>query len=269
MNGFTFLSSRPPLYISGTARVFEAKDSRNQQNVALKVMKDKEQFEKELVLRERVYSEGKGCAVIDIQEAIIVCDNISEIGEDLCTKLQRTLKNQGARVCTGSLASSLGQFEAGQYVSVMPLADRDLATMMSHERFAGRELIEIRNFGKDIAQCLTELHKCEIVHGNTCTVERLQAHCAVTGDLKPRNCLRDKSSQKLILTDLDAANELGGAIGTKAMASSAYMYVPPEEAHRLHSVMSDQSVSQQVLRVQKVEDVDSTPLGITADFSYE
>ena len=56
-------------------------------------------------------------------------------------------------------------------------------------------------------------------------------------------------------------------IGTKAMASSAY--VPPEEAHRLHSVMLDQSVSQQVLRVQKTEDVDSTPLGITADFSYE
>ena len=166
-----YLVGANPLYISETTCVFEAKDSHNQQNVALKVMRDKEQFEKELVLRERVYEcKGDVDAVIDIQEAIILCnDNDTfETGEEFCNRLQRDLKIQGKRIYTAPLAPRLGHFEAGHYVLVMPLAERDLATMMSQERFAGCDLEEIRAYGKDIAECLNKLHKCGIIHGNTC-----------------------------------------------------------------------------------------------------
>ena len=90
-------------------------------------------------------------------------------------------------------------------------------------------------------------------------------HSAVAGDLTPRNLLRDKTSQKLILTDLDAAHEFSEAIGTRAMDSSAY--VPPEEAQRLHRVA--QRKRRASMQVQEFGDVDATSLEIIADYSYE
>ena len=90
-------------------------------------------------------------------------------------------------------------------------------------------------------------------------------HSAVAGDLTPRNCLKNKNSQKLILIDLDAAHELDDAIGTRAMDSSAY--VPPEEAQRLHRVSNSQRRAS--MQVQEVGDVEVTSLEIKADYSYE
>lgn len=97
---------------------------------------------------------------------------------------------------------------------VMPCADRSLADVLSHEHLAPspREVHwdEVRNIFVQVAQCLVHLHdKRSTIHG----------------DVKPLNLMRVGDTWKLI--DLDAATRFGHPTGAKS--SSAFC--APEMVH--------------------------------------
>ena len=101
---------------------------------------------------------------------------------------------------------------------MLPAADRALAEMMIHERFAARDVELIKQHDRQIVRCLRDIHSsAKLSHG----------------DVKPLNILRDQQTRKLKLTDFDAAAPFGQPIGMKASTSSAY--ISPEEMRRLQS----------------------------------
>eukprot|EP00597_Dinobryon_sp_UTEXLB2267_P002894 CAMPEP_0170058004 /NCGR_PEP_ID=MMETSP0019_2-20121128/787_1 /TAXON_ID=98059 /ORGANISM="Dinobryon sp., Strain UTEXLB2267" /LENGTH=1211 /DNA_ID=CAMNT_0010262831 /DNA_START=1869 /DNA_END=5504 /DNA_ORIENTATION=- len=92
------------------------------------------------------------------------------------------------------------------YCIVMPAAERNLQTIISAERIAGRDWAQIKTIGNQVAEALQHMHQKGVLHG----------------DVKPLNIMRCDGRVKLI--DLDAsASTLTGYSGGKS--SSAY--VPP------------------------------------------
>ena len=93
------------------------------------------------------------------------------------------------------------------YLLVMPLADRNLFVALKQERWAGKNMEEVRHVFVQLVHCVEYMHDKGVLHA----------------DLKPLNIVRTGAQWKLI--DLDAACEIGKEpVGHKS--SSAY--VPPE-----------------------------------------
>ena len=93
------------------------------------------------------------------------------------------------------------------YLLVMPLADRNLFVALKQERWAGKNMQEVRHVFVQLVRCVEHMHEKGVLHA----------------DLKPLNIVRTGGQWKLI--DLDAACEIGKEpVGHKS--SSAY--VPPE-----------------------------------------
>ena len=93
------------------------------------------------------------------------------------------------------------------YLLVMPLADRNLFVALKQERWAGKNMEEVRHVFVQLVHCVEHMHERGVLHA----------------DLKPLNIVRTGGQWKLI--DLDAACEIGKEpVGHKS--SSAY--VPPE-----------------------------------------
>jgi serine/threonine protein kinase len=101
-------------------------------------------------------------------------------------------------------------FQEYPYCVVMPAAERNLQTIVSAERIAGRDWGMIKHIIAQVAKSLQHLHEKGLMHG----------------DVKPLNIMRSDGRMKLI--DLDASASLSkGYSGGKS--SSAY--VPPELVH--------------------------------------
>jgi serine/threonine protein kinase len=93
------------------------------------------------------------------------------------------------------------------YLLVMPLADRNLFVALKQERWAGRDMEEVRYVYKQLLRAVEHMHEKGVLHA----------------DIKTLNIVRVGQHWKLI--DLDAACEIGTEfVGHKS--SSAY--VPPE-----------------------------------------
>ena len=93
------------------------------------------------------------------------------------------------------------------YLLVMPLADRNLFVALKQERWAGKNMEEVRHVFVQLVHCVEHMHEKGVLHA----------------DLKTLNMVRTAGQWKLI--DLDAACEIGKEpVGHKS--SSAY--VPPE-----------------------------------------
>ena len=93
------------------------------------------------------------------------------------------------------------------FLLVMPLADRNLFVALKQERWAGKNMEEVRHVFVQLVHCVEHMHEKGVLHA----------------DLKTLNIVRTAGQWKLI--DLDAACEIGKEpVGHKS--SSAY--VPPE-----------------------------------------
>ena len=93
------------------------------------------------------------------------------------------------------------------YMLVMPLADRNLFVALKQERWAGKNMEEVRHVFVQLVHCVEHMHEKGVLHA----------------DLKTLNIVRTAGQWKLI--DLDAACVIGKEpVGHKS--SSAY--VPPE-----------------------------------------
>ena len=93
------------------------------------------------------------------------------------------------------------------YLLVMPLADRNLFVALKQERWAGKNMEEVRHVFVQLVHCVEHMHEKGVLHA----------------DLKTLNIVRTAGQWKLI--DLDAACVIGKEpVGHKS--SSAY--VPPE-----------------------------------------
>ena len=108
-------------------------------------------------------------------------------------------------------ADAMGQLTKNNaekfYLLVMPLADRNLFVALKQERWAGKNMEEVRHVFVQLVHCVEHMHEKGVLHA----------------DLKTLNIVRTAGQWKLI--DLDAACEIGKEpVGHKS--SSAY--VPPE-----------------------------------------
>ena len=178
----------PPIHRSPTAVVAKADDVTTGASVAIKFFSDASQWRRETAAR----------ADNALDELYVVSSTRAEEIDPNDTTL-RTLK------------ISLKGVHLGEFIIVMPAADRNLLDIFQKER---PDLDRIREMARDALQCLAHVHEKGLSHG----------------DIKMNNVVR--VDEKLRLIDLDAVAKLGGEqsfIGAKF--SSAVL--PPEMLYRL------------------------------------
>lgn len=198
------LVSRRPEHASATCLLFKALDesvTNNPTTVALKFMKIKSSFEKEISCRESGFSDqyvinsiGSYPMISALSSRDDVCTDTSAIGEEV----------------------SLTKDEAEKlFLLVMPFADRNLYVAMKQERWAGRNIDRVAATCRQVAEAVKHIHSKGFIHG----------------DLKPLNLVRVDADWKLI--DFDASARIGiDEMGGKF--SSAYC--PPEALLYVHNV---------------------------------
>jgi serine/threonine protein kinase len=109
-----------------------------------------------------------------------------------------------ARASTGQLTKDQAE---RLFCIIMPLADRNMYVALKQERWAGRDMAEVRHVFSQLVGCVQHIHTKGVLHG----------------DIKPLNMVRTNGKWRLI--DLDASCEIGvEAVGHKSSSS----YVPPE-----------------------------------------
>ena len=144
-------------------------------------------------------SEGENGTVIvtDIQSAMTVSPDVTQDNEpDEMVDVEADAKGQLTK-------TNAEKF----YLLVMPLADRNLFVALKQERWAGKNMEEVRHVFVQLVHCVEHMHEKGVLHA----------------DLKTLNIVRTAGQWKLI--DLDAACVIGKEpVGHKS--SSAY--VPPE-----------------------------------------
>ena len=144
-------------------------------------------------------SEGENGMVIvaDVQTAVTVSPDITQDNEpDEVVDVEADAMGQ----LTKANAEKL-------YLLVMPLADCNLFVALKQERWAGKNMEEVRHVFVQLVHCVEHMHEKGVLHA----------------DLKTLNIVRTTGQWKLI--DLDAACVIGQEpVGHKS--SSAY--VPPE-----------------------------------------
>lgn len=173
-----------PLHKSATCMIVLATDHQTPEKpeIALKLMKNLHQFETEVSVRES----------IGLEDEFVVS----------------VLRTHRADYDPYYLSDATSKgFETYKYCTVMPAADRNLATIISSERIAGKDWPQIKLATLHIAKALEHVHEKGFIHG----------------DIKPLNIMRIDNKYKLI--DFDAGAPIGiGYSGSKF--SSAY--APPE-----------------------------------------
>jgi serine/threonine protein kinase len=165
--------------------------------VALKLMKVKAQFIREIQAREANFDPNH---VINV---ITTYPSLSEI-----ERYPDDLTEQSADV-TGGIISK--QQAEKLFCVVMPLANRNLFVAMKHERFAGVDQEQVRHIFTQLCRSVQHMHERGVIHA----------------DIKPLNIMRLDGTWRLI--DLDAACRIGiDPVGSKSSSS----YVPPESVYK-------------------------------------
>ena len=195
-----------PEHISGTCLVFKACDEAlidhetgQPQKVAIKMMRKWSQFRRELAMRQLGFDDEFVVGVLATYPRVDLCtaDGAEDAG--------RERPDAGGDV--GEQGHVSKQQAESLYSVVMPLADRNLYVALKQERFAGRNLGEVRYIFSQLVRCVDHMHGRGVLHA----------------DIKTLNIVRTGGQWKLV--DLDAACVIGQeCVGHKS--SSAY--VPPE-----------------------------------------
>ena len=197
---YRLLETRPE-HISATCFVYKAVDektidSETQQpmKVALKFMKKKSEFLREISARDKRFRSELVMNILHVHP---------EIGSPVYFKQPDEITDVDADA-TGQLTKTNAE---KLFLLVMPLADRNLFVALKQERWAGKNMEEVKHVFTQLVHCVEHMHEKGVLHG----------------DIKTLNIVRTAGQWKLI--DLDAACEIGKEpVGHKS--SSAY--VPPE-----------------------------------------
>jgi serine/threonine protein kinase len=181
--------------------------------VALKLMKNKDEYERELSTRESLMIANCIVPVLTSHDSEHDSEDEVNIKESLTRHIKKYLpKDENENPNANP--------EEYCHVLVMPFGDRDLDTIFRSEM--RRDPIKVRDYAKQIAQLLRKLHDCGLVHG----------------DLKMHNVVRIKSRLRLI--DLDASASIHHRIGSKFSSG----VVPPEMIYCL----TDDNEEEQILK---------------------
>ena len=190
-----------PEHMSATCFVFKGVDELDidaetgePSRVALKFMRIKAQFERELTARDMEFSPEH---VINVLQTFPTPSALSSMPEEVT--------DVDINVDAGL---QFGKDDAEKlFLLAMPLADRNLFVALKQERWAGKNFEVVQSVFKQLVHCVEHMHEKGVLHA----------------DLKTLNIVRTAGQWKLI--DLDAACVIGKEpVGHKS--SSAY--VPPE-----------------------------------------
>lgn len=199
--------------------------------VALKKMKNKDDFEREMAARfdnEELVRALQG-HVIDVIGWHIPEGATVQVPA-ICHNLKRadiSIRRQGAATTTSDVDSS----EEKAYILVMPQGLRSLWLSLGSERVAGFDIPRVLNIGRQVLVHLNVLHGNGIVHG----------------DVKPRNLLVSSNSNDLLLCDLDTALPINSLRTVDIKRSTGYS--PPE------LMRSDLLANSQGIQVQASFDI--------------
>ena len=190
-----------PEHISATCFVFKAvdehtidKETGQPIKVALKLMRLKDQFQREISTRAKEFNQ---------EHVMHILQTHPEVGSSTFDGWPDEVMDVEADA-TGQLTKTNAE---KLYLLVMPLADRNLFVALKQERWAGKNMEEVRHVFVQLVHCVEHMHEKGVLHA----------------DLKTLNIVRTAGQWKLI--DLDAACVIGKEpVGHKS--SSAY--VPPE-----------------------------------------
>ena len=169
-------------YKSDSSIVLKGSDINTNRRVAIKLMKDEISYQKEILVRNKLLNKY----IISTIESFEV-----------------NVKNQFKYS-----ADNLGLCDYN-YAIAMPLATRNLHSILIQERISGRDWDKIKHIFHEIVQCVGHMHSCGFVHG----------------DIKPLNIVRNHHGH-MVLIDFDATVSYveGDYVGYRY--SSAYC--PPE-----------------------------------------
>jgi hypothetical protein len=233
---YRLIDSRPE-HTSATCFVYKALDEmdldeqRKPKKVALKLMREKSQFVRELETRESQFRSECVVGIIRTHPTIRgkavrspgpMRDTARTPSEDEdgfnidCNGILDILEGYPDHVTTRAdsthTGGGLSKKQAEElFCLVMPLADRNLYVALKQERFAGGHNMHIiKHVFKQLVRAVDHMHGKGVIHA----------------DIKSLNILRTDSHWKLV--DLDAACRVGiDFVGSKS--SSAY--VPPEAVY--------------------------------------
>ena len=220
---YRITESRPD-HMSATCFVFKAvdehtidKETGQPIKVALKLMRLKDQFQREVSTRNKEFNQEYVMHIL--QTHPVVSSSTFESWPDEVVDVEAD--------ATGQLTKSNAE---KFYLLVMPLADRNLFVALKQERWAGKNMEEVRHVFVQLVHCVEHMHEKGVLHA----------------DLKTLNIVRTAGQWKLI--DLDAACVIGKEpVGHKS--SSAY--VPPEAVYI--DEKSDSACVRSVVAVTKGE----------------
>lgn len=174
--------------------------------VVLKMMKNREQFEREIEARRRNGHDLDRSVVIGV--------------------LRWHTPAAEPYVVEGWQSQEKQNTDSGDeypYVLVLERGERSLHDACAKERIAGYELAAIKHVMKCVTVCVQKLHHAGLIHA----------------DLKQRNVLRkvmmEDDTDPWILCDMDASSLIGQSVGFKT--SSAY--APPELAAAKYAGQSE------------------------------
>ena len=186
-----------PEHQSATCFVYKALDAQaNDSVVALKLMRYRSHFLKELKTRKCVLDSGMVVAIIN----------------SFPTSDQNVGLNEDCFASQDEAVQSLTHLTKGQaekmFCMVMPWAERNMFVSLKQDGYTGgRNLSEVRYIFNKLLLCVEHLHDKFVLHA----------------DLKPLNIVRQGGSWKLI--DMDAnCTLMEEYVGSK----SSTAYVPPE-----------------------------------------
>ena len=170
--------------------------------VALKLMKDKTHYNRELSTRSKAFNHEYVVSLLQAHSAV---------ESSLTAKNNQTDNNIEYGDVEADATGQLTKTNAEKlYLLVMPLADRNLFVALKQERWAGKNMEEVRHVFVQLVHCVEHMHEKGVLHA----------------DLKTLNIVRTTGQWKLI--DLDAACVIGKEpVGHK----SSSCYVPPEAVY--------------------------------------
>ena len=215
------IDSGPPVHQSATCHVVFAKDvlantDQNDARVALKIMRNQNEFLREIKSR---YQQGRydmNDCTIRVLGWHVPADDTSVINSE--EVLRDGVVSDLERSERTNISSE--NFYKNKFVLVMECASSSLFHDLASQRIAGYDINEVRNIFISISKCVQQLHK---------------KHKLVHSDLKPRNILRKRSTRenienRYILCDLDATfSQNGGEVRTDEFKCST-AYCAPEYA---------------------------------------
>ena len=132
----------PAEHESETCKVFLAKDHKDGgRNVALKFICNRDHFEREINVRQK-------CSFDD---------------KYVITTLRLHDGDDEKNLMLGDEAQRKGYY---RYCLVMPAAERNLGTVLVHERIAGRGWDQLRSISRQLIEALNHVHEKGFIHGD-------------------------------------------------------------------------------------------------------